>query len=172
MNAHSQQLLAAIYPRLADAIQKLSTRCIPEGFYITVVQGLRTVEEQQALYEQGRTKPGKIVTNAPGGHSWHNFGLAVDCAPLIDGNVIDWNPDHPQWKTMERIGVSLGLTSGANWVRIVDAPHFQLTGPFPENAPTDTVRGLYAAGGLQAVWDVVEASLSDSLTPLTPEFTK
>lgn len=172
MNAHSQQLLSKVYPRLADLIKKLSTRCIQEGFYIIVVQGLRTVEEQQALYDQGRTKPGKIVTNAPGGHSWHNMGLAVDCAPEDAEGAIDWNPDHPQWKTMERIGVSLGLTSGANWVRLKDAPHFQLTGPFPENAPTDDVRELYASGGLQAVWNVVEASLSDSLTPEIAEFPK
>jgi len=159
MNIASQTRLAQVYPRLADLIEKLSTRCILEGFYITVAQGLRTVEEQQALYEQGRTTPGKIVTNAQGGHSWHNFGLAVDCYPEDSDGKVDWNADHPHWKTMERIGVSLGLTSGANWVRIVDAPHFQITGRFPVGAPDDEVRELYKQGGLQAVWDAVEASL-------------
>ncbi|SVE43245.1 uncharacterized protein METZ01_LOCUS496099, partial [marine metagenome] len=43
-----------------------------------VVHTLRTYAEQDDLYEQGRTEPGKIVTNARGGKSWHNFGLAID----------------------------------------------------------------------------------------------
>lgn len=159
MNASSQEKLKLVFPRLADLIEQLSTRCIPEGFYIIVSQGLRTVEEQQALYDQGRTTPGKIVTNAPGGHSWHNFGLAVDCDVVEKDGKIDWNADHPHWKTMERIGVSLGLTSGANWIRLKDAPHFQLTGRFPVGAPDDEVRELYKQGGLKAVWDAVEASL-------------
>lgn len=163
MNASSQQRLSIVFPALAEKIYQLSTRCLQEGFAICVVQGLRTVEEQQALYEQGRNgNPGKIVTNAPGGHSWHNFGLAVDCAPVEPDGSIDWNAEHPQWKLMERIGVSLGLTSGANWIRIVDAPHFQLTGRFPEGAPDDEVRELYKAGGLQAVWDAVTASLPET----------
>jgi len=155
MNSSSQQRLALVYPGLSDLIFQLSTLCLQEGFAITVMQGLRTVEEQDALYAQGRTTPGKIVTNAQGGHSWHNFGLAVDCAPVEPDGSIDWNAEHPQSKTMERLGVSIGLTSGANWIRIVDAPHFQLTGRFSENAPDDEVRQLYAAGGLQAVWDEV-----------------
>ena len=127
-----------------------------QGETIAVVQGLRTVQQQDALYAQGRTTPGKEVTNAPGGYSWHNMGLAVDCAPL-EGIVVDWDANHPAWKQMEESGVSLGLTSGANWVRLVDAPHFQITGRFPEGAPDDEVRAIFDAGGLQAVWDEVFA---------------
>jgi len=161
MTLGSQERLELVYPKLAQKIYQLSTLCVAEGFYITVTQGLRTVEQQQALYDQGRTKPGKIVTNAQGGHSWHNFGLAVDCAVENPDSSIDWNASHPQWKTMEQIGVSLGLTSGANWVHLIDAPHFQITGRFPEGAPNDEVRALYAKGGLLAVWSEVEASLPE-----------
>src|SRR5262249_39788251 len=107
------------------------------------------------LYEQGRTTPGRIVTNAPGGHSWHNFGCAVDLYPFNPDGTIDWNSSHPQWKRMEEVGVSLGLTSGANWVRLVDAPHFQLTGRFPENAPDDEARMIYQDEGAQAFWNEV-----------------
>jgi hypothetical protein len=52
-------------------------------------------------------------------------------------------------------GVDMGLVSGANWLRFVDAPHFQMTGDFPENAPDDKARELLASGGLRAVWDAV-----------------
>lgn len=155
MNQISQERLKLVYPRLADKINQLSTRLAVEGIYIAVVQGLRTIAEQQAIFEQGRSAPGKIVTNAPGGHSWHNFGLSVDCAIENPDCSIDWNANHPQWKRMEQIGVSLGMTSGANWVRIVDAPHFQLTGRFPENAPTDEVRELIKSG-IDSVWAEVE----------------
>jgi peptidoglycan LD-endopeptidase CwlK len=168
MNTASQDRLALVYPRFADKIYKLYTRYIQEGHLLTVSQGLRTWEQQHDIWLQGRNPDGSyidpihhkgVVTNADGGHSWHNFGLAVDCDPVEKDGSIDWNADHPQWKLMERIGVGLGLTTGANWIRIVDAPHFQITGRFPVGAPDDEVRELYKSGGLLAVWAAVEASL-------------
>lgn len=169
MNSTSQNVLAKVFPRLSTKIYELSRRFIMEGQPgLIVSQGLRTVDQQHAIWLQGRNPDGSyidpihhkgVVTNADGGHSWHNFGLAVDCDPVEKDGSIDWNADHPQWKLMERIGVSLGLTSGANWIRIVDAPHFQLTGRFPVGAPDDEVRELYKSGGLLAVWAAVEASL-------------
>lgn len=155
MNPHSEALLSKVNPVLAARIQAVASNLASQGITIIVCQGLRTVEEQDALYAQGRTTPGKIVTNAKGGQSWHNFGLAVDCAPENPDASIDWNASHPQWKAMEAAGVKMGLVSGANWVRIVDAPHFQMTGRFPEAAPDTEVRELYKSGGLEAVWNEI-----------------
>jgi peptidoglycan LD-endopeptidase CwlK len=154
VDANSETRLSFVYPGLADKVRQLADLLKKQGVTIIVVQGLRTGEEQDKLYAQGRTTFGKVVTNARGGWSWHNFGLAVDCAPL-EASMIDWNASHPAWKQMEEAGVSLGLTSGANWLRLKDAPHFQLTGRFPEAAPDDEVRALAKAGGLQAVWDAL-----------------
>lgn len=167
MNTASQDRLDKVSPRLASKIQQLSTLMFVQGAPIEVVQGLRTVAEQHALYLKGRDEHGnivdhaKVVTNADGGHSWHNFGLAVDCAPVEQDGKINWNANHPHWKLMEEIGVSLGLTSGANWKRLKDAPHFQLTGRFPVGAPDDEIRQLYKEGGLLAIWAAVEASLPE-----------
>jgi peptidoglycan LD-endopeptidase CwlK len=168
MNTASQDRLKLVYPKLATKIYQLSTLMAAEELFITVAQGLRTVEEQDALFAKGRDEHGavinkaQIVTNARGGNSYHNYGLAVDCYPVDkESGGVDWNPSHPDWKRMESLGVSLGLTSGANWIRIVDAPHFQLTGRFPVGAPDDEVRELYKSGGLQAVWAAVEASLPE-----------
>lgn len=150
----SNARLAEVHPLLASKIRQLETMLNLEGIDITVVQGLRSWTQQGALYAQGRTTPGKIVTNAPGGYSWHCFGLAVDCAPDDPGKPgfpIDWNPEHPDWKRMEQVGMSLGLTSGATWTRLVDAPHFQLTGRFGVT-PDDEVRQLFRDGGVSAVW--------------------
>lgn len=155
MDTRSELRLTTVWPPLADKVRELARQLAAEDIAIVVVQGLRTYAEQDVLYAQGRTTPGKIVTNAPGGHSWHNFGLAVDCAPKNPYHGIDWNPNHPRWKRMEALGVALGLTSGASWVRLVDAPHFQVTGPWPASAPPDEVRALFTSGGLPAVWDAL-----------------
>ena len=60
-----------------------------QGLTVEVVQGLRTFAEQDALFAQGRSKKGQIVTNAKGGQSNHNYGLAVDLCPFVNGK--------PQW---------------------------------------------------------------------------
>jgi hypothetical protein len=169
MNIASQNTLKMVAPFLANKIYQLSTLMIadPDGVGITVSAGLRTVEEQHALFLMGRDEhgnivdPKKIVTNADGGHSWHNFGMAVDCAPVEKDGTIDWNAKHPHWILMEQIGERLGLTSGANFKRIHDCPHFQITGRFPVGAPDDEIRQLYKEGGLLAVWAAVEASLPE-----------
>jgi len=54
---------------------------------LKLISGLRTYEEQDALYAQGRTAPGPKVTNAPGGHSNHNFGLAFDMVFLTTATI-------------------------------------------------------------------------------------
>lgn len=155
IDSTSEARLALVYPRLARIIRELHDSLSAAGIRIVVVQGLRTISQQDLLYAQGRTRPGHIVTNARGGQSYHNYGLAVDCAPMV-GTVIDWSASHPAWKAMEDAGVALGLTSGATWQRIVDAPHFQLTGPWPVGSPSDAVRQLYASGGLPALWSSLD----------------
>ena len=154
MDAISESRLVGIYPVLADKIRAMAAQLESEGTVIRVTQALRTAEQQNELYAQGRTVPGNIVTNCRGGFSYHNFGLAVDCVPSLPGNtyIPDWNASHPTWKRMEEIGQSLGLTVGANWRTFPDAPHFQLTGRFPVGEPDDELRQLFVDGGYPAVW--------------------
>ncbi len=88
---------------------KLAPNCA-----IRIVQGLRTIAEQDALYAQGRTKPGKIVTNARGGSSYHNYGVAIDFAILIDKDG-NGTYDELSWdirKDNDRDGV-------ADWLEVV-----------------------------------------------------
>ncbi|HVG34723.1 MAG TPA: peptidoglycan-binding protein, partial [Pyrinomonadaceae bacterium] len=65
-----------VHPELAKRVRMLIDNLAKAGMQIEVVQGLRTFAEQDALFAQGRTKPGKVVTNARGGQSNHNYGLA------------------------------------------------------------------------------------------------
>lgn len=121
-----------------------------ENIDVQVTQGLRSWAEQAALYAQGRTAPGGIVTNAQPGHSYHQFGLAVDVAPF-DAGIPDWNSAHPVWKRIVSVGVSVGLVDGAEWRTFPDWPHFQMTGQLPVS-PDDAVRAAFLAGGIDQVW--------------------
>lgn len=95
---------------------------------------LRTIAEQDALYAQGRTKPGKKVTNAKGGSSFHNYGLAIDICLIIDGKDVSWDTlkDYDgdgvsDWMEIVSIFKSRGWEWGGDFKSIKDAPHFQKT---------------------------------------------
>jgi len=74
------------------------------------------MEEQAALYAIGRTAPGKIVTKARPGESYHNHGLAYDWAPLKPAPkdptllVVDWE-DETAFRIGEHIGLSFELAA-------------------------------------------------------------
>lgn len=93
-----------------------------QGINLIVTSSLRTIEEQNELYKQGRSKPGGIVTNAKGGTSYHNYGLAIDVVEIRDGKAI-WNGD---WDKIAKIGKANGFEWGGDFKSFVDRPHFQL----------------------------------------------
>jgi peptidoglycan L-alanyl-D-glutamate endopeptidase CwlK len=80
--------------------------------------------EQARLYAQGRTAPGAIVTKAQPGSSWHNFGLAFDVAPLVNGRPA-WPNDEALWDLIGRYGKAAGLDWGGDFLTIKDRPHFE-----------------------------------------------
>lgn len=118
--------LQKLHPLLAAKARQLITAAFKEGISIIITQGYRSKEEQDALYAQGRTRPGKKVTNAPEGHSYHNYGLAFDFAVLNADGSINWTVDN-KWKRIGALGKSLGLEWGGDWKKFPDYPHFQLT---------------------------------------------
>jgi peptidoglycan L-alanyl-D-glutamate endopeptidase CwlK len=150
-NSHSIERLSEICPVLSNRIRRIDAT-LP-SLSIQVTQGLRTWAEQDALYAQGRTEPGSIVTHSRGGFSWHNFGLAADLVPedIIPGQP-DWNLSHPAWARMVSVAESIGLVSGAEWRgEDLDTPHVQVTGRFGVS-PDDSVRAIYQKGSYIAVW--------------------
>jgi peptidoglycan LD-endopeptidase CwlK len=112
----------------------------PKTVAIRIVQGLRTIDEQNALYAQGRTKPGPVVTKAVGGKSYHNYGLAIDFAILydVDGNgtfeTLSWDllkdfdkDGQKDWQEVVKIFKSRGWAWGGDFKSITDNPHFEKT---------------------------------------------
>lgn len=124
-----------LHPKIRQEIIDLITKAetvISPRLSIRIVQGLRTITEQDALYAQGRTKPGHIVTNSKGGASYHNYGLAADLCFLIDGKDISWdiakdwdNDGVSDFTEVANIFKAAGYTWGAEFHSIKDNPHFQ-----------------------------------------------
>lgn len=105
--------------------EKFLEKCKAQGLDVIITQTLRTSLEQDELYAQGRTKPGKIVTNAKGGYSMHNYGLAFDIAIKKNGAIV-WD-DEALYSKAGKIGESIGLEWGGSWRSFKDYPHFQWT---------------------------------------------
>lgn len=120
--------LKGLHPSLAESARRLIRRAHGEGIYVIITQGLRSNSEQNALYAQGRTAPGSIVTNARGGYSYHNYGLAFDvcvCDVKAGRLIPNWQVDR-RWGRAGAIGRELGLEWGGDWSSFKDYPHFQL----------------------------------------------
>ena len=161
MEPLSEQRIAMGYVPLAMAVRAANDALVAStGNGFRVAQCLRSYAESDADYAKGRTAPGPIVTNAPGGHSWHNFGMAVDCYPFMAGQSgpLVWSAGHPLFQAMVAALKAQGLAWGGDWVSLKDYPHFQ-----PSNipvSPTDADRAAFASGGLTAVWAQVRILIS------------
>jgi hypothetical protein len=104
------------------------------GIPTKIISGFRDPEKQDQLYAQGRSAPGPVVTNAPGGSSLHNYGRAADLAPL-EGSRAD------MYAALRETTPDNGLTWGGNFKSLYDPGHVQL-GTLAEarnNAPPSLV---------------------------------
>ena len=130
MDARSEAALAEVCPELATKVRAASDALNAEGTFLPVVSGLRTAAQQQALFNQGRSVPGHIVTNAQAGFSMHNYGLAVDVVPYLSGSggQVNWNPATPQFQRMVGAMKAQELEWGGDWKGALgDFDHFQLS---------------------------------------------
>jgi peptidoglycan L-alanyl-D-glutamate endopeptidase CwlK len=144
----SSRKITDCHPSLQSLVYDFLKSCEKAGVELLITTTWRSPEEQDALYAQGRTKPGKRVTNAKAGQSAHNFvlhglpaALAIDVVPMRDGKPVwglsgdglDENPaddekdDLELWQKVRKAGESVGLESASRWGGdLVEWPHFQL----------------------------------------------
>ena len=136
----ANKLHPAIRQEVIDTITKIENESFPSTIRIRIVQGLRTIEEQNELYAQGRTRPGSIVTNAKGGSSYHNYGLAFDFVIMYDKDnngsyeAVSWDVNYDfdkdgvkDWQEVVKAFKTLGYTWGGDFKSIVDSPHIEKT---------------------------------------------
>lgn len=119
----SEKNIATLLPQVRPYARALVRLAKEHGITVKIISGTRTAAEQNALYAQGRTKPGNIVTNAKAGQSNHNHGIAFDIA-VWRGSIVVW--DGPEYDACGAIGKSLGLDWGGSWTSFKDKPHYQL----------------------------------------------
>jgi peptidoglycan L-alanyl-D-glutamate endopeptidase CwlK len=115
-------------PKLCPAALFFQQQCAEEGIDIIFTSTYRDIESQNELYAQGRTKPGRIVTDARGGDSFHNYRVAFDVVPVVNGKAV-WD-DKLLWERIGGIGRICGLEWGGSWKGFKDRPHFQDTNGF------------------------------------------
>lgn len=126
MDKVTQDRIATLHPAVRqEVIDTLASITMSEGTTIRVTQALRTFAEQDALYAQGRTLPGSKVTNAKGGQSIHNYGLAFDYV-LMKKGAASWTVD-ADWKKVAEAFKAKGWEWGGDWKSLKDYPHLEKT---------------------------------------------
>ena len=113
-----------LHPYLDVLLDKMLKECAKSGIYLIITEGIRTVQRQDELYAQGRTKPGVVVTRARGlsYSSQHQWGIAFDIA-INDPNKLY---DDALFRKAAAIGKSVGLSWGGDWKSFIDKPHFYI----------------------------------------------
>ncbi|MET0439142.1 MAG: M15 family metallopeptidase [Devosia sp.] len=131
----SSRDISELHPVVRAKCEAHMKACAAAGMPIRITATYRSVAEQNALYAQGRSKPGKIVTNAKGGTSYHNFRLAYDGVPekllALDNwgdNKKDQAVANAAWALYGKLAKEQGLEWGGEWRTIKDRPHCQWTG--------------------------------------------
>uniref|UniRef100_A0A6H1Z898 Putative peptidase n=1 Tax=viral metagenome TaxID=1070528 RepID=A0A6H1Z898_9ZZZZ len=151
--------LEDLIPILAIKAIELSKNANEQGINILITDTWRSFAEQQALYDLGRTKPGRIITWAKPGQSFHNYGLAFDFVPMNEGK--------PDWKSLDKfqlvgeMGEDLGLEWGGRWPRKKDMPHLQMS----FGLSVDELFTLFRTGGIQRVWQECNKKYEQGLWP-------
>ena len=133
MDKTSLSRVALMHPLLRTELTNILSEIAQCGVSIRLTQTLRTIQEQNDLYAIGRTKPGKIVTNAKGDQSFHCHGLATDFCLLHKDGTVSWNMHEDldkdgiaDWIEVVKVFEKHGWEWGGNW-KFKDTPHFQKT---------------------------------------------
>lgn len=126
----SDRSLGSLLPKVKAAAEAAIEELETLGVKVLVTCTYRSGEEQAELYAQGRTKPGKKVTNAKPGQSFHQYRVALDLYPMIGGKP-DFSGNAPEWKVIARVFKAHGFEWAGEWKTFREMPHFQMTEGHP-----------------------------------------
>ena len=121
-DSHTINRISKLHPFIQQKAVRFILQAQALGIKLRVTSGFRSMAEQQKLYDQGRTTPGNVITNAKPGQSFHNYGLGFDVVEIKGGAAL-WN--NPRWRSIGELGKSFGLYWGGDWNGFKDKPHFQ-----------------------------------------------
>lgn len=133
LSPKNKPVITGLHPVVAARQAELVSLAGKKGIQVVITQGYRSVEEQDELYKQGRSTAGDIVTNAKGGQSYHNYGLAVDFAIKTSSGDVVWDMKYDgnrngtaDWLEVVNIAKSLGFVWGGDWSDFPDYSHLQM----------------------------------------------
>ncbi|MFS0779595.1 M15 family metallopeptidase [Neobacillus sp. 3P2-tot-E-2] len=122
-----------LHPIVKERSNQLIQQAAEKGIVILITDDFRSAEDQDRLYEQGRTVEGNIVTHARGGESFHNFGLAIDFAIKTPTENVIWDMQYDgnqngksDWDEVVEMAKALGFEWGGDWAQFKDYPHLQM----------------------------------------------
>ena len=145
-DSRSESNIITLVPKAQIEARKFLNIAKDKGKDVRIISGTRTYAEQDALYKQGRFgNPGPKVTNAKGGQSNHNFGIAWDIG-IFDskGKYSTNDADYIAFAAIVMPFMDT-LEWGGNWKSIKDNPHYQLKAV---NDDVAVVRGLFENGNV------------------------
>lgn len=115
-----------LHPKVRELCVRFIAECMMDGIDILITSTYRDKESQDVLYAQGRTSAGTIVTRAHGGWSYHNYRLAFDFVPIVNGKAA-WT-DGGLFTRCGQIAESVGLEWAGRWEHNKEMAHCQFTG--------------------------------------------
>ncbi|MFB8376172.1 M15 family metallopeptidase [Paenibacillus taichungensis] len=125
--------ITGLHPVVAESEKLLVRKAARRGIEVVITHDFRSIDEQDALYNQGRSIAGNIVTNAKGGESYHNYGLAIDFALRTPEGDVVWDMERDDngngkadWLEVVDLAKELGFTWGGDWANFPDYPHLQM----------------------------------------------
>jgi len=126
LDERTSRNIATLHPRAQTKAREFMALAVPlmakAGAVVKIISGNRTYAEQDALYAQGRSKPGPVVTKARGGYSNHCFATAWDVGIFKGGKYLE---ESSLYRDLGRVGESIGLEWGGSW-QFSDQPHFEV----------------------------------------------
>lgn len=131
IDERSEKNISTLNPKVQPVMREFVLACkehfAAKGIDVRAISGNRTWAEQDALYAKGRTAPGPRVTNARGGQSNHNYGLAIDLGLFKGTKYLD---ESPLYKEIGMVVAKFPqLEWGGSW-KFVDEPHVQFKVPY------------------------------------------
>jgi len=124
---------SGLHPVVEENKNILLARAADRNIDVVITDEFRSMEEQNELYAQGRTTSGDVVTNARGGESYHNYGLAIDYAIREDSGAITWDTEYDgnnngisDWLEVAELAKDLGFDWSGDWISSTYYTHLQM----------------------------------------------
>lgn len=110
IDEQSEAILGKLYPPFVEKLRQL-VGILGESW--RVIEGFRSFAEQDAYFEQGRSRPGAVITRDRAGYSGHCYGVVAHVVPTVDGRVA-WD-DNAAFLRLAVEAQKLGLAWGGTW---------------------------------------------------------